>query len=141
MVHFGSKLLLKRRDAEPFDLYGAVSVPGVIATLAAWQECDDWQRDLLKVLDPNRRIVDSVLRERIPQARHHLPEGTYLTWVNAAPLGIGDPVTRVREQGRILVDGGLRFGSNATNCLRINFATSAQILDRILDGVTGALTA
>ena len=139
VVHYGSSVLLRRRDAEPFDLYGTVSAPGVIATLAAWREGDAWQRDLLRVLDRNRRRVDEVLRERIPAARHHLPQGTYLTWVDTGPLGIDDPVSVVGERGKILVDGGVRFGSGAGSFLRINFATSASILERILDGVTDAL--
>ena len=33
VAHFGSRSLLARRDADPPDLYGAVSVPGVVATL------------------------------------------------------------------------------------------------------------
>lgn len=140
VVHYGSSRMLERRDAEPFDLYGSVSVPGVIATLAAWKEGDEWQRDLLRVLDRNRRRVDEVLRDRVPAARHHCPQGTYLTWVNAGPLGIDDPVTVVREHGRVLVDGGLRFGNGYRNYLRINYATSASVLERILDGVTGSLT-
>ncbi len=139
VVHYGSERLLRRRDAEPFDLYGAVSVPGVIATLAAWRHGDAWQRDLMQVLERNRRHVDAVLRERIPAARHHLPEGTYLTWIDAGPLGFDDPVERVRERGRILVEGGLRFGSGCRNYVRINFATSAELLDMILEGVTSAL--
>lgn len=140
VVHYGSERLLKRRDAEPFDLYGSVSVPGVVATLAAWQHGDAWQRDLVRVLDRNRRRVHDVLRDRIPAARHHLPESTYLSWIDAGPLGIDDPVAQVRERGRILVDGGLRFGSGCRNHLRINFATSGAILDGILDGVASALT-
>ncbi|MEU5842243.1 aminotransferase class I/II-fold pyridoxal phosphate-dependent enzyme [Rhodococcus sp. NPDC047139] len=139
VVHYGPAFLLRRRDAEPFDLYGTVSVPGVIATLAAWREGDAWQQDLLRVLDRNRRHVDEVLRERIPALRHHMPQGTYLTWVNTGPLGIDDPVSAVRDRGRILVDGGVRFGSAARNFVRINFATSRTILDRILCGVTDAL--
>ncbi|MBM7459411.1 MalY/PatB family protein [Rhodococcus coprophilus] len=139
VVHYGAERLLRRRDAEPFDLYGAVSVLGVVATLAAWRHGDAWQSDLMQVLERNRLQVDAVLRDRLPAARHHLPEGTYLMWIDAGPLGIDDPVEQVRERGGILVEGGLRFGSGCRNQLRINFATSAGILDMILDGVTSAL--
>lgn len=139
VVHYGSTRLLERRDAEPFDLYGSVSVPGVIATLAAWREGDEWQRDLLRVLERNRARVEEVVRERIPATRRHRPEGTYLAWMDAGPLGIDDPVAVVREHGGVLVDGGVRFGSRYRNYLRINFATSASMLERILDGVTRGL--
>lgn len=139
VVHYGNRGLLTRRDAEPFDLYGAVSVPGVVATLAAWQHGGAWQQDLMRVLDRNRQRVRDVLVDEVPKARHHSPEGTYLGWVNVEPLGLDDPVSRVREHGGVLVDGGVRFGTGFGTYLRINFATSAAILDRVLAGVVDGL--
>ncbi|MEE2033475.1 MalY/PatB family protein [Rhodococcus chondri] len=141
VVHYGDHGVMQRRDAEPFDLYGAVSVPSVVATLAAWQHGDAWQHDLIRVLERNRARVRDVLAEAVPRVRHHPPEGTYLGWVNVEPLGLDDPVGRVRELGRVLVDGGVRFGSGSGNFLRINFATSAGILNRVLAGVVEGLTA
>ncbi|MFD6895268.1 MalY/PatB family protein [Rhodococcus sp. NPDC060086] len=140
VVHYGPSGLLSRRDAEPFDLYGAVSVPGVVATLAAWQHGDAWQADLLRVLERNRRHVHEVLRAEVPTARHHLPEATYLSWVDAGPLGLDDPVAEVRERGGVLVEGGARFGRDYRDHVRINFATSDALLGRILDGVVAGLT-
>ncbi|MCK0090471.1 aminotransferase class I/II-fold pyridoxal phosphate-dependent enzyme [Rhodococcus sp. F64268] len=139
VVHYGSAGLLSRRDGEPFDLYGAVSVPGVVATLAAWQDGDAWQSDLLRVLERNRRRVHDVLRTEVPAARHHVPEATYLSWIDAGPLGIDDPVDRIGKSG-VLVDGGTRFGRESRNHVRINFATSDAIVGRILDGVVAGLS-
>ncbi|TCN49174.1 cystathionine beta-lyase [Rhodococcus sp. SMB37] len=139
VVHYGPSGLLSRRDGEPFDLYGTVSVPGVVATLAAWQDGDAWQTDLLRVLERNRRRVHEVLRAEVPAARHHVPEATYLSWIDTGPLGIDDPVTRIGERG-VLVEGGSRFGLDSRNHVRINFATSDALLGRILDGVVAGLS-
>ena len=48
-----------------------------------------------------------------------------------------DELEQVRD--RILVEGGLRFGSGCRNYVRINFATSAELLDMILEGIISAL--
>ncbi|MGX7727989.1 MalY/PatB family protein [Rhodococcus sp. 2H158] len=139
VAHYGSKQLLAVRDGEPPDLYGTVSTPAVLGTLAAWQRCQSWQDTLLRVLDRNRRRVDTVLREHLPEARHHLPEATYLSWVDVSAAPVDDPIRRIRDLGRVLVDGGTPFGSAAAGFVRINFATSAAVLEHILDGISVAM--
>jgi cystathionine beta-lyase len=141
VLHYGSPELLALRDAEPPDLYGAVSLPGVVGTLAAWRHGADWQQRLLTVLDRNRRRVREVLARELPRARHHLPEATYLSWVDVSALGAADPVERIRRDGQVLVDGGHGFGGPGERFVRINFATSATILERVLDGVVAGLRA
>ncbi|WP_344399971.1 MalY/PatB family protein [Streptomyces longisporus] len=140
VTHYGPDRLLALRDAQPPDLYGAVSPLGVVATLAAWEHGDAWQRDLLTVLDRNRRRVRDVVRDRLPLVRHHLPEATYLTWLDTRPLGLGEPpVDKVLRDGRVLLDGGAPFGPDAEGFVRLNFATSQQVLDEILGRVVDAL--
>ncbi|MGW5443677.1 MalY/PatB family protein [Streptomyces asiaticus] len=140
VTHYGPDRLLALRDAQPPDLYGAVSPLGVVATEAAWREGDAWQRDLLTVLDRNRRRVHQVVRTELPQLRHHLPEATYLAWFDARPLGLGEPpVARVLREGGVLLDGGGPFGPDADGFLRLNFATSHTVLEDILAGLVRAL--
>jgi cystathionine beta-lyase len=52
----------------------------------------------------------------------------------------GAPVEHVLHHGRVLLDGGASFGPGAEEYLRLNFATSHDILEEILDGMTKALT-
>ncbi|GGT41019.1 MalY/PatB family protein [Streptomyces chromofuscus] len=140
VTHYGPDRLLALRDAQPPDLYGTVSPLGVIATQAAWEHGDAWHRDLLTVLDRNRRRVHEVVSSRLPLVRHHLPEATYLAWLDTRPLGLGEPpVEKVLRDGRVLLDGGAPFGPDADGFLRLNFATSQDLLDEILARVTAAL--
>ncbi|MFD8090256.1 MalY/PatB family protein [Streptomyces malaysiensis] len=140
LTHYGPDRLLALRDAQPPDLYGAVSPLGVVATEAAWRDGDAWQRDLLSVLDRNRRRVHQVLSTRLPQVRHHIPEATYLAWFDTRPLGLTEPpVERVLKEGNVLLDGGSPFGLDADGFLRLNFATSHDVLEDILTGLVQAL--
>ncbi|WP_370179405.1 MalY/PatB family protein [Rhodococcus wratislaviensis] len=140
VLHYGPTDLLAVRDNEPPDLYGAVSVLGVVGSLAAWQHGQAWQDSLIRVLDRNRTRVHDVLTRALPEARHHLPEATYLSWVNVSALPVDDPIDRIRRAGRVLVDGGTPFGKTGGRFIRINFATSETLLDRVLSGITVALT-
>ncbi|MCT1352097.1 MalY/PatB family protein [Gordonia sp. p3-SID1431] len=139
VVHYGSSELLGRRDAEPPDLYGTVSVPGVVGHVAAWEKASDWHSDLIRVLDRNRRRVHEFLVGEVPEAVHHLPEATYLSWVDVSAYGLDDPVDTIRRRGRVLVDGGRGFGESSAEYVRINFATSESILEQILEGVAVGL--
>ncbi|MFJ4153028.1 MalY/PatB family protein [Streptomyces galbus] len=140
ITHWGPDRLLARRDEQPPDLYGTVSPLGVVATLAAWRHGDAWQKDLLTVLDRNRRHVHHVLRTRLPQVRHHLPEATYLAWLDTQSLALEEPpVDRVLSKGRLLLDGGTPFGPQSSTFLRLNFATSHQVLEEVLARLIDAL--
>ena len=58
------------------------------------------------------------------------PEATYLAWLNCAALG---PDNEARElfldPGRVGLEPGLRFGAAGSGYARLNFETSAEILD------------
>ncbi|MEU3516849.1 aminotransferase class I/II-fold pyridoxal phosphate-dependent enzyme [Streptomyces sp. NPDC006654] len=140
VTHYGPDRLLALRDAQPPDLYGTVSPLGVVATQAAWRDGDTWLRDLLTVLDRNRRRVHEFLCEQLPLLRHHMPEATYLAWIDARALGLDQPPTeKVLSAGNLLLDGGTPFGPDADKFLRLNFATSHAVLEDILGRLARAL--
>jgi cysteine-S-conjugate beta-lyase len=139
VAHFGPSRLLARRDAEPAELYGAVSTLGVVAALAAWRDGADWQARLLHVLDRNRRRVAAAVASWSGPDADPMPEATYLYWFAADALGLGaDPVDEVLTRARVQLAGGPRFGEDGRRYLRLNFATSAAVLDEVL-GRLGAL--
>lgn len=140
VAHYGPDSLLAARDAQPPDIHGSISTLGVTATLAAWRRGDAWQRELIGVLRRNRDHVGLTLAKRVPDVRHHPPEATYLAWLNTAGIPLAGPaVEHVLRVGKVQLDGGAPFGSGADHFLRLNFATSAAILDAVLDPLCQAL--
>jgi cystathionine beta-lyase len=140
VAHHGPDRLRVLLDAQPPELNGGVSAIGVTATLAAWRDGGPWHKNLLTVLDRNRQRVAEVLAARLPRVRHHPPEGTYLAWFDTGPLDLPEPAHDVvRRDGRVLLQGGAAFGPGAERYLRLNFATSGELLEEILHRVTGAL--
>jgi cystathionine beta-lyase len=133
VAHFGPRRLLTLRDAEPTDLYGAVSTLSVVAAVAAWQDGTDWLARLVRVLDRNRRRVADAVASWAPADPDPMPEATYLYWFAADALGLGDdPVDEVLTRARVLLAGGPRFGEDGRRYLRLNFATSAAVLENVL---------
>jgi cystathionine beta-lyase len=104
---------------------------GVIAAVAAFTAGEPWLDRLLATLDHRRALLSDLLRERLPMLTWHPPEATFLAWLNCAALG---PDNQARERfldhGRVALEPGLRFGAAGSGYARLNFATSAGILDQ-----------
>jgi cysteine-S-conjugate beta-lyase len=61
--------------------------------------------------------------------RYPQPEGTYLAWLDCRGLGLGgDPATAFLERAHVAWSSGAGFGSGGEGFVRLNFATSPEIL-------------
>ncbi len=136
IAHFGSEELLERFEAKTHRLFGEVSLPGHVSTLAAWRESEstEWFDEMLAYIDGNRRWLATTLAERLPDAGHAPPEGTYLAWVDLGPYGLGeDPAVTLLERARVALGSGPQFGQGGAGHVRINMATSRPILEEVVD--------
>jgi cysteine-S-conjugate beta-lyase len=112
----------------PFVTFGA-SHFGVIAQTAAYRHGREWVHELVHELDANRTLLDELVREQLPGARLLAPESTYLAWLDLRLLGLGDaPAATLLGRGRVAVSDGRMFGAAGAGHVRLNFATSPDIL-------------
>lgn len=117
-------------DALPPLLLGQPGNAGVLGSLAAWQHGDAWLAEVRTLLDRNRRLVAAGLPDGV---RHHVPEATYLSWVDWRPLGFGaDPAAALLDKARVMLSHGPEFGPGGQGHTRFNFATSRPVLDEML---------
>jgi cystathionine beta-lyase len=143
IAHFGSADLKAKFDnVIPERLLGGPGRFGVAATIAAWCDSEDWLDTVLAYLDHNRHRV----AEWAAQAglAHHMPESTYLAWMGCRHLNLQDGLTphqHFLEHGKVGLAEGLEFGAPGDGHVRLNFATSEEILEEILGRLGGALTA
>jgi len=113
---------------------------GTIAQTVAYSQCRDWLADAVAALDANRHLLGSLLAERVPGARYHLPAATYLTWVDCREVGLGDnPARAFLERGRVAFNPGHTFGTGGEGHVRINIATSPAILDEAVARMASSL--
>jgi cystathionine beta-lyase len=112
----------------PFVTFGASHL-GAIAHTAAWTGGVDWVQRLVQELDANRHLLAELVADHLPHVRLQLPEATYLAWLDCRALDLGDdPSARFRERGRVALSEGPSFGEGGRGCVRLNFATSPEIL-------------
>lgn len=116
-----------------------VSSLGVVASVAAYTDGGPWLDGLLAELEHRRRQFGVLVAEHLPHLRYVPPEATYLAWLDARPAGVPDPAAQVLARGRVMVSPGRDFGAGYHGFLRVNLATSAERLERVVRGIAAAL--
>lgn len=124
--------------ARPTHLYGEPGTFGVAATLAAWRHGEDWLARLRQVLARNAALV----RDGLPAGvGYRMPQATFLAWLDCREPGLEpDPYTFFRDKARVLLHDGRAFGPGGEGFVRLNFATSRDILEDILRRIRESLT-
>lgn len=142
VMHFGSAELLKRFHARvPRRILGQPSVVGIDATVAAWDEGQPWLDAVLGHLREMRDHASSVIAERMPALRLYKPEATYLSWIDCSGLRLNQPAFEFfHDTAKVAFNAGETFDPDCSNFVRLNFATSREVLDQILDRMTAAIT-
>ncbi|WP_409467616.1 MalY/PatB family protein [Streptomyces sp. HC307] len=102
---------------------------GVIAHTAALREGTAWLDAVLVGLDDNRRLLADLLGEHLPAVDYRPGEATYLAWLDCRALGLGDdPADVFLHRGRVALNSGIPFGAGGVGHVRLNLATSPEII-------------
>jgi len=128
-------------NKELFDRYLAVtqrvfSMPrlnifGYKACEIAYNKCEDWLEQLLKLIDKNRNILTSFINTNFPQIKMIEMEGTYLQWMDFNALNIEYmELERIMQQEAFwFLDEGYIFGKEGQGFERINLACPTSVLE------------
>ncbi|PFG44705.1 cystathionine beta-lyase [Isoptericola jiangsuensis] len=120
----------------------AVNHLAVIAHAAAYTGGDAWLDALRGGIVRNRQLLTERLAEVAPAVRVHPGRGTYLAWLDvrdAVPEGV-DPHRHVLGTAKVALGDGSHFGTGGRGRLRLNLATSAEILTAAVDRLGRALS-
>jgi cysteine-S-conjugate beta-lyase len=125
-------------DAAPHVANHGTSPLGLVATVAAYTEGEPWLDALLEHLAAQRDLFGELLATHLPQVSWTPNQATYLAWVDARATGSADPATAALNRGRVLVNRGTTFGPGFGGYVRVNLATSAERLHRIVERLATA---
>lgn len=139
----------------PAEIDYAPSHLGVLSHSSAFRDGGTWLDDLLAGLDANRTLLGKLLAEHLPQVKWTPPEGTYLAWLDCRSLGvessnlqrdfavatdIDGPAKVFFDQARVALNSGHIFGRGGAGFVRMNFATSQQVLTSALSRMGQAVS-
>jgi cystathionine beta-lyase len=116
------------------------SLLGGFATAVAFAEGGVWLDTVLAQLDHNRHLIKELLAEKLPTVRYHIPQNSYLAWLDVESLNLGeDPSVTLIEKGRVAFNPGHAFGKQCNQYVRLNFATSPEIITEAIDRIARSI--
>ncbi|MBQ4626797.1 MAG: PatB family C-S lyase [Clostridia bacterium] len=103
------------------------------ACTAAYNKCEDWLEELIKVIAENAKCVEDFMAENFPEIKVYPLEGTYLQWLDVRALGLTHVEMReLLEKANIYLDNGEMFGPLGRGFQRINLACAKETIERML---------
>ena len=132
----GDRALLKRLN--PMTPDGA-SYFGVLAHSAALNDARGWVAEAAQEIAANKRFFAEELALRVPELSYTPSDGTYLAWVDCAPLGLDNPGMHFHEVGRVRFNLGREFSPDTPQFVRVNLATSREIIAEAVERMSASL--
>ena len=121
--------------------YGQQNTMGVVACQAAYEEGEEWYRQLKQYLKGNLDFLREYLQEKIPEIHLIEPEGTYLIWIDFRQLGLTEKEREelIVKKANLWLDSGVIFGPEGEGFERINIACPRKILKQALTQLEQAI--
>ncbi|XBS68916.1 aminotransferase class I/II-fold pyridoxal phosphate-dependent enzyme [Acerihabitans sp. KWT182] len=135
VIYFGAAALKARFTRRlPARTLGYPAGIGIDATVAAWDEGGEWLEGARHYLFDRREQTYDTLQEYLPQARLYAPEATYFAWIDLSSLRLSPSAGRwYLQHAGLALSAGETFIEGGEPYVRLNFATSQDVLRRILD--------
>ena len=113
---------------------------GLVAQVAAYNESEAWLDELNRYVYDNFCYLRDFLQKKLPMLQLHETEGTYLAWVNIAALGVSAEqfCHNLSMEKHVLFNPSEMYGSE--HYVRINLATSREVLSEALNRLYQYLT-
>ncbi|HTW99551.1 MAG TPA: aminotransferase class I/II-fold pyridoxal phosphate-dependent enzyme [Acidimicrobiales bacterium] len=132
VMAFGEQRQFAAFDSIPEAQRGGIGLPGLLATVAAFEEGDGWLAEVLAYLRANRDRLGETLRRDLPEVVWYPGQGTYLAWLDLRAYELGDDPAARLLASRIVLAAGPSFGAAGRGRARLNFATPRPILDELI---------
>lgn len=112
------------------DFVNSPSVLNVIATIVAYNECDDWLRKLKIHLKSNIDLTQDYIKKNIPLLMLRETEGCYFAWIDCSYTGhsFDEFYSKLIHEGKVGIMPGCVYGPGGENFLRLNLACSREKL-------------
>lgn len=112
-----------------------------IATIAAFQNGEEWRKAMLQYIEGNIIFVENYCRENLPQVKPLRPEASFLVWLDCRALGLDHEslVDLFVNKARLALNDGEMFGKGGEGFMRMNVGTPRAVLKKALDQLKTAI--
>jgi len=115
--------------------HGAAT-PGVIATTAAYRDGGEWLHEAKSYLEGSITEFVELANEKLPGSNAKKLEGTYIAWLDASGVDIGDHPSAAHyfaKQAGVSVTDGALCGEAGVGHIRMILATPRPIIREMID--------
>ena len=107
---------------------------GVAATIAAYNEGEEWLNQLVDYLHGNYEAMAEFCRRELPEFPIARLEGTYLVWMDCSSLGMPSDALEhaLLDDARLWLNAGTMYGAEGEGYMRWNIACPRSVM---LDGL------
>lgn len=107
---------------------------GVAATIAAYNEGEEWLNQLVDYLHGNYEAMAEFCRRELPEFPITRLEGTYLVWMDCSSLGMPSDALEhaLLDDARLWLNAGTMYGAEGEGYMRWSIACPRSVM---LDGL------
>ncbi|BDR55466.1 MalY/PatB family protein [Xylocopilactobacillus apis] len=136
-------------DAKRYDLDRAINNVGIgnpnpfaiVATTTAYNEGDEWLKEVLDYIEGNLNWVKDYLSKNLPQVKVYNHEATYLLWLDFRELKLTDQELEdvIFHEALVAMDAGTWFGPEGSGFMRFNLACPRSTVTGAFESIREAL--
>lgn len=112
-----------------------------IAIIAAFQNGEEWRRQLISYIEDNIRFVEDYCRQHIPAVKPLRPQATFLVWLDCTALGLNhkELIDLFVNKARLALNDGETFGPGGEGFMRLNVGAPRAVLKQALDRLSSSI--
>lgn len=113
----------------------------MVATEAAFNEGDDWRRQMISYIEQNIDFVANFVAAEIPGVKVVKPQASYLVWLDFTDLGLSHEqvVDLVLNRARLAMNDGAMFGKEGEQHMRMNVGMPRSVIARAMNQLKEAV--
>lgn len=144
-------------DRTTKQLSQGINTLALVAAEAAYNESEEWLNQLVEYIDGTHDLVKSFVRTNMPYVEYVKVEGTYLVWLDVrealdkigatrlvATTDASTPELAFQQHlidhANIHINAGSNYGPSGSGRMRMNIATSRQLVELALNNMATALS-
>lgn len=121
--------------------FGEPTMMAVTATMAAYNEAEDWLDAVIPYIEANIETVREFCDRYLPGVKAIMPEASFLVWLDCRGLNLDHDglVDLFVNRARIALNDGAMFGHEGDGFMRFNIASPRRCIISALDSIRDAI--